>query len=548
MKKKGRRLSMRKIKEICRLYLKMKLGVNPIARACNVSKSTIHMYVKRLDELNISYEDISILDEDKIYNLLFPQGEDKTTTNKAMLDFAYLTKELRKKGVTLQLLYEEYSRENPDSYKRSQFYKLYLKYKKRLNPLMRMNHKAGEKMFEDFSGDKPHYINPFTGEVVETEMFVSVLGGSSYTFACAVLNQKIESFIMSNIKAFEYYGGCPECIVPDNLKSGVKSACYYDPEINRTFAEMAEHYNVAVVPARVRKPKDKAKVENGVLQAQRRILAVLRNRAFFSLEELNEAIIQEVERLNRRPMTNIGKSRYDLFMEIEKSALKPLPAERFEIYKWKRSKVHIDYHVEVEKSYYSVSYRLIGEYVDVRYNTKIVEIYHNNKRVASHLRTYKKGEFVTEKNHMPYGHRQYLEWTPERIKSWGSKIGSHTRMMIEKIMDGRVYPEQGFRKSLGIIRLSQRYTPERVDEACKRALSVDAYSYRSVKSILEKGLDKVVYLDEEMRTKPIKHSNIRGRGYYMEVSDDKCNFRQTDFDEIARDGRGCKRADDKFCI
>jgi len=430
MKKQGRRLTVRKVKEICRLRLKMGLGINQIARACNISKSTASTYVKRIDVLNISYEEISSLDEEDLYRVLFPK-EEESESDKAVLDFEYLTKELSKKGVTLQLLYEEYRRDNAEGYSRSQFYKLYRGYAKKLNATMRLNHKAGEKMFEDFSGDRPHYINPETGDKVEAELFVSALGASSYTFACAVADQKIESFIKGNIKALEYYGGTPECIVPDNLKSGIKKACYYDPEINRTFADMAAHYNVAVVPARVAKPKDKAKVENAVLQVQRRILAALRDRTFFSLYELNDAILEEVEKLNRRPMAVTGKSRHELFMEIEKSVLRPLPAERFEIYNYKTpTKVHIDYHVEVQKSYYSVPYTLIGETVEVKYNSRVVEVYHKDRRVALHLRTYKKGEFVTENSHMPHEHRQYLEWTPERIKNWGGKIGSHTRLMM----------------------------------------------------------------------------------------------------------------------
>jgi transposase len=519
MKKKSRRLSMRKIHEVCRLRLKMGLGINQIAGACNISKSTASTYVKKIDQLPNSYEELAALDEESLYKLLFPAASEMSLTDKAMPDYEYLTRELKKKGVTLQLLYEEYRRDNPGGYSRSRFYEKYRQYAKRLDSVMRFNHKAGEKMFEDFSGDRAKYINPETGEAVEAELFVTVLGASSYIFACAVGDQKVENFIKANIKALEYYGGCPECIVPDNLKSGVKSACYYDPEINRTFTDMAEHYNVAVVPARAGKPRDKAKVENAVLQAQRRILAALRKRTFFSLHELNEAIQEEVERLNNRPMAAVGKTRRQLFEEIEKPELGPLPVERFEIYNYKNpTKLHVDYHVEVEKSYYSVPYTLIGEYVDVKYNSRIVEIYHNNRRVASHIRTDKKGEYITEGTHMPHEHRQYLEWTPERIKNWGGKIGQHTKTMMQRIMESRRHPEQGFRGCLGIIRLSRQYTAERVESACRRALAVDACSYRSVKSILERGLDRVGYLQECRQTKPVEHQNIRGSEYYSAFS------------------------------
>lgn len=512
---------MRKIQEVCRLRLKMGLGINQIAGACNISTSTASAYVNKIEELLLSYEEISSLDEDAVHKLLFPEAAEMPVSDKATPDFEYLSKELKRKGVTLQLLYEEYRRDHPEGYSRSQFYEKYRNYAKKLDPVMRFNHKAGQKMFEDFSGDRPHYTDPLTGEKVETELFVSALGASSYIFACAVDDQKVENFIKSNIRAFEYYGGCPEYLVPDNLKSGVKSACYYDPEINRTFADMAEHYDVAVLPARVARPKDKAKVENAVLQSQRRILAVLRNRTFFSLHELNEGIREELDKLNRRPMAVTGKSRQELFEEIEKPALRPLPEERFEIYNYKTpTKLNIDYHVEVEKSYYSVPYTLIEAIIEVKYNSRVVEIYHKKKRIASHIRSYKKGEFITEDRHMPHEHRQYLEWTPERIKNWGGKIGPDTAMLIQRIMEERKHPEQGFRSCLGIIRLSKQYTPERVENACKRALAVAAHNYRSVKSILQSGLDKVAYLEEQRDSKPIDHPNIRGGEYYREACND----------------------------
>jgi transposase len=333
-----------------------------------------------------------------------------------------------------------------------------------------------------------------------------------------VPDQTKESFVDCNIKALEFYGGCPECIVPDNLKAGVTDACYYDPEINRTFAAMAEHYHIAVLPARVAKARDKAKVESGVLQAQRRILAVLRNRTFFSITELNKAIYEEMEKLNRRPMTLIDKSRYDLFVEIEKSVLKPLPLERFVIASWIKAKVHIDYHVAVEKTYYSVPYTLIGQNLDIRYTGSVVEIYHKGKRVASHMRINKRGAFVTESLHMPHEHRQYLEWTPERIKLWGEKIGPHTRELMDQIMEHRDHPEHGFRGCLGIIRLSKTYSPERVENACKRALELQAYNYRSVKSLLERNLENLTP-GERKNIVPL-HANIRGKSYYREVTHD----------------------------
>jgi transposase len=515
VKKKGRKLTMRKLKEIARLHLELHLGVRPIARACNVSTSTASIYVEKLKELGIDYKEISDMEEDVLYDLLFPKTE--VAPVRVLPDFIYLHKEMKKKGVTLQLLYEEYRRDNPDVYERTQFYYLYHNWIKKADPVMRFTHKAAEKMFVDFSGDKPHYQDP-TGKIIEVELFVSVLGASSYIFARAVADQTTESFIGCNIRAFEFYGGCPECLIPDNLKSAVTHACYYDPEINKTLAAMAQHYNIAVIPTRVAKPKDKAKVENAVLQAQRRILAALRNRTFFSLMELNEAIMEETKRLNERPMAVIGKSRYELFIEIEKPVLRSLPSERFVISSWAKAKVHIDYHVKVEKTYYSVPYTLIGEYVDIMHTVNIIEIYHKGKRMASHARIDKPGTFVTENLHMPNEHRQYLEWTPARIKLWGQKIGPHTKTLMEEIMNHRTHPEHGFRSCLGIIRLSKTYSPERVEKACKRALEIKAYNYKSVKSLLQMGLENVAET-ENKKIVPL-HDNIRGNDYYREMSHD----------------------------
>ena len=439
---------MKKVKEVARLYLEMNLGVRPIARACNISTSTASVYVERLKKLGVTYKEISEMDEDILSGLFFPKEE--KVSEKPLPDFNWLHGELKKKGVTLQLLHEEYKENNPDGYERTQFYHLYHEWATKGDPVMRFTHKAGEKMFVDFSGNKPHYQDPQTGKIIEAELFVSALGASSYIFARAVPDQTQENFVDCTIGALEYYVGCPECIVPDNLKAGVTHACYYDPEINRVFAAMAEHYHIAVLPARKGKARDKAKVENGVLQAQRRILAVLRNRTFFSIAELNKAIYEETDRLNKRPMALINKSRYDLFVESEKAALKPLPKERFVIASWIKAKVHIDYHVAVEKTYYSVPYMLIGQSVDIRYTGSVVEIYHKNKRVASHMRINRPGAFVTENLHMPHEHRQYLEWTPARIKLWGEKIGPSTKELMDQIMEHRDHPEHGFRPAWGL--------------------------------------------------------------------------------------------------
>jgi transposase len=370
-------------------------------------------------------------------------------------------------------------------------------------------------MFVDFSGDRPYYMDQITGEVIYVELFVAVLGASSYTFAMGLRSQELEDWINGHRKAFEYFGGVPEIVVPDNLKSGVNRACTYDPELNPLYSEMADHYNVAVLPARPYRPRDKAKVENGVLNAQRRILAALRNRRFFSLAELNQGIEEALDDLNNREMQVVKKSRKELFNELDQPALKGLPVKRFEICNWKKGKVHIDYHIELEGSYYSVPYRYIHKPVEIKYNELSVEIYYEGKRLASHGRIFSRGKFITDESHRPPAHIKYLEWTPERIKHWGKSIGINTEALMQEIMSSRRHVEQGYRSCLGILRLSKAYTPERLENACKRAISIGGINYRSVKSILEKGLDKETAIAEENKSKTIEHENIRGHNYYQ---------------------------------
>jgi transposase len=513
MKKKGK-ISMKKIKEVFRLHYRQKLSNRGIAKACNISPTTVSDYLKRASEGNICFDDIESLDEESIVALLYP--DEKKDPEKEKLDFNYIHEQLKKKGVTRQLLWEEYKKDNPSGYKRSQFFQLYKDWARSLSPVMRMTHKAGEKMFVDFSGDKPYYIDPLTGEMVYVELFIAVLGASSYTFATAVRSQNLEEWIRAHIETFEYFGGCPEIIVPDNLKSGVKRACYYDPDLNPTYAEMIEYYTIAAIPTRPYKPKDKAKVENGVLNAQRRILATLRHITFFNLPDLNKGIREALEDLNHRQMQVIKKSRYELFIEIDKPALIPLPPQRFTLCTWKKAKVNIDYHIEIENSYYSVPYKFLHKQVEAKYNNLVVQIYYKGKRIASHPRSDEKGKFITDEAHRPPSHAGYLEWTPERIKRWGKSIGEHTESMMEKIMKSRRHVEQGYRTCLGILRLSKRYSPQRLENACKRALLIGGISYRSVRSILETNLDSVRDVEQESEGSGIIHENIRGRGYYKE--------------------------------
>jgi transposase len=513
-------MSVRTIKEICRLYFNFDISIRSIARACNISSSTAHTYVSRLKETEIAYDEILKMSDDEL-RLFFTPGKDKAPDQgKTPLDYNYLNDELKKKGVTLQLLYEEYREDNPDGYGRTQFYDMFRFWKKASKPSMKQIHKYGDKTFIDFSGAKPHYVDPKTGEIVETEFFVAVLGGSSYTYACAVKDQSTESFISCNVNTFEYFGGVSNYVVPDNLKSAVSRADFYDPGINRTFADMAEHYGVAVLPTRVAKPKDKPKVENAVLNTQRRILAALRNRTFFSLEELNEAIAEELEKFNNRPMQLTGKSRYELFIEHEQKELRALPGTKFELFHWRTEKVNLEYHIRVDTSFYSVPYTLIGKKVHIRHNSRIVEVFFKGQRVAAHLKSRKDNDCVTDKAHMCHEHLHYLEWTPDKIKQQAELIGPETSKFIKQIFDTKKSVDNSFRGALGIIRLSKKYSPQRLEIACQIAFAAGAYNYSNVKHILTHRMDKIEQEENENNSRPQDHSNLRGTNYYMERDND----------------------------
>jgi transposase len=504
---------MRTVREILRLNFEHGLSQRAIGRACAVSPTTVGDYLERVRLSGTDWAAISALDDSSLKTLLHQDGK-APLSRKPVPDFELLRKEMRKKGVTLQILWEEYRSIHPDGYGRSQFCELYSKNVRTLDPVMRFDHKAGDKLFVDFSGDHPSYFERITGEFVFPELFVAVMGASSRIFAIAVASQQIPDWIKVHVSTFEYFGGVTACVVPDQLKSGVKTASKYDPEINPVYAELCAHYGVAVVPARPREPRDKAKVENGVLISQRRILAALRNRTFFSLYELNDAISAELEKLNNRPMQGVGKSRNQLFEEIDKPVLKALPMERFKIREWKKAKVHIDYHVALEGSWYSVPYTLIGKEVEVCRTASTVEVILDGKRVASHVRTYRRNIFVTLDAHRPHAHQKHLEWTPERMRRWGESIGFRTGAMIEAIIESADHPDHAYRKCLGLLRLAKKCGNDRLEMACDRALKLKAIGYRSVKNILDKGIEAAGIPEQTDSSAPLVHDNIRGSGYY----------------------------------
>jgi transposase len=432
-------------------------------------------------------------------------------------DFADIHRELHRVGVTLQLLHLEYLGQHSDGYGYTQFCRYYKRWLSKQQRSMRQIHRAGEKLFVDYSGKKPHVVDPESGEVQEVELFVAVLGASSYSFAEATRTQQLADFLASHVRAFEYFGGVSEAVVPDQLKSAVTRACRYEPGIHRDYEQLAEHYDTVILPARPRKPRDKAKVEAAVLVVQRWILARIRNETFFSLGALNRRIAELLEELDHKSMRSYGASRRELFEQLDQPVLKPLPQQRFSHGDWKYAKVNIDYHVEVDKHYYSVPHALVHEKVEIRSTATTVEIFHDGRRLTSHARSYARGRHTTKAEHMPKSHQQHLEWTPSRLISWGASIGPSTGKLVATILDERRHPEQGYRSCLGILRLAKRYGEARLEAACARALVAGARSYRHLDTMLRKGLDRMplptARPSSTKSTSPV-HPNVRGGRYY----------------------------------
>lgn len=507
------RIPMRTIKEVLRLKWSCGQGRRAIAKSCGIAKSTVIEYLRRAEKAGLSWPLPAELDDAALEHLLFPPVI-LSDSPRPLPVWEEVHRELARKHVTLMLLWDEYKAQYPDGYQYSFFAELYRAYAKKLDISMRQVHLAGEKLFVDYCGQTVPVIDKSTGEIHDCQIFVAVLGASNFTYAEATYTQGLPDWIGSHVRALTFMNGVPELLIPDNLLSGITKACRYEPGVNRTYQELAVHYGTAVIPARVRKPKDKAKVEAGVLLVQRWILAALRNRTFFSLAELNAAIWELLDKLNNKPFKKLSGSRMSRFLEIDKPALQPLPPVAFEYAEWKiKKRSGIDYHVEAYDHYYSVPYQLRNEYLDVRLTT-IVEVFFRNKRVASHIRSYVKGGYTTVAEHMPKPHRDYAEWTPERLIRWASATGKATEGLVTAILSKRVHPQQGFRSCMGIITLAKKFGKERVEAACKRALAIGGTSFKSVKSILEAGLDKKPLPEPRRASQTITHSNIRGHEYY----------------------------------
>ena len=509
----ARRVAMRKIRETLRLLWHLGLGVRETARACTMSHSTVLEYQRRAEEAQLSWEEVLEMDGGALEARLFPEEVD--SSRRPLPEWSEIYRELKRPGVTLQLLWEEYKESHPEGYQYSRFCDLYRRWRGKLDVSMRQDHKAGEKLFVDYSGMTVAVRDPKTGEPREAQIFVAVLGASNYSYAEATWSQSLPDWIGSHVRAFEFLGGVSSIVVPDNLKSGVHKPCRYEPDLNPTYQDLASHYGTAVIPARVRKPKDKSKAEGGVQLVQRWILARLRNREFFSLGELNSAIRECLERLNTRPFQKLEGSRRSLFESLDRPALKPLPRGRYEYAEWPKARVGADYHVRVDDHFYSVAYQLVGQELDVRLTAQTVECLHGGKRVACHVRSYEKGKSTTLVEHMPRQHRHYAEWTPQRLLEWAHETGSSTVEAVEGILTSKSHPLQGFHSCLGLCCLAQHYGVERLEAACRRAVRIHGLSYKSIRSILKRGLDRQEPAGPRSAPLPLDHENIRGAAYYQ---------------------------------
>ncbi len=523
---------MRKIREVLRLKYECGLSYRGIAASTGMSHCSIHEYVRRAAEVGLTWELARELDDSALEDRLFHDGGRNTPPERAPIDLEWVHRELRRTGVTLQLLWCEYhdavvsADDGKRPYQYSQFCELYARFEKHVDVVMRQTHHAGEKLFIDYSGKKLEIHDRETGEVRSVELYVAVLGASNYTYAEATWSQRLGDFVMSTIRALEYFGGVPQLLVPDQLRSAVSGPDRYDPDINPTYAEMAVHYGVAVLPARAAKPRDKAKVEVGVQIAQRWILACLRNRRFYNLDALNEAVAELLERLNTRPFVKLEGCRRSAFEALDLPAMRPLPARRYELTTWARGRVNIDYHVDFDHHPYSVPYQLTQAQVEIRATVTTVELLHRGRRVASHARSYgRRGTPVTDPSHRPKSHQAYGDWPPSRVISWAETLGPNVAEVARQILAAKPHPEMGYRSCLALFRDVKRFDAVRVDAACRRALEIGSPTRKSVVAILRRSLERVAITPPPGRP-PVDHENIRGGSYYdkKEMETDETDY------------------------
>jgi transposase len=508
---------MRKISEVLRLEA-AGLSVRQIATSTGSARATVHDYLVRSHAGGLSWPLPAELDDQALEALLFPTVTPEMASRRPVPDWDQVRRELLRPHVTRRLLWLEWKKDHPQGWSYTQYCEHYREWLGTKDVVMRLNFGPGERMFVDYAGDTVAVGDPATGEARPAQVFVATLGCSGLLYAEATWSQELGNWLSSHVRAYEYYGGVPVATTPDNLRSGVTKACYYDPEVNASYADLGRHYGTVILPTRAAHPRDKAAVENAVLQVERWVLAPLRNRQFYSLAELNAAMAEELEELNNKAFRGEATSRRELFEELERPALKPLPRQPYELAEWKKATVNIDYHVEYDHHYYSVPYTLVRQKVEVRATQATIEVYRSSKRVASHAREHGRQRFVTDPAHMPASHRAHLEWTPSRLVGWAATVSPHVAELAEQLLLSKPHPEHAYRACLGLMSLAKRYGNERLSAACERALASGAISYSSVKSILKENLDRAPLPGRSPAPPPPEHENLRGAGYYADVA------------------------------
>jgi len=508
---------MRRIKEVLRLHHELGQGQREIARCLQIAQSTVHDYLRRAQQAGLSSPLPQGFEDDrKLEAALFRSQPTAPANRQSLPDFVQMENELRShRNLTLLLLWQEYHTANAEGYSYSRFCVLYRRWKRKQDVVLRQDHRAGEKLFVDWAGDALPIYDRDTGAVGYAAIFVAALGASSYTYAEATRDQQLASWIGAHIRTFEAMGGCPRFLVPDNTKTAVTRACRYDPDLNPTYQAFAVHYGIGILPARPYKARDKATVEANVQVVQRWILAALRHRKFFSLAEANAAIRELLVGLNQRPFKKRSGCRASRFEEFDKPALQPLPPTPYDLSEWSKARVNIDYHCAFDENFYSVPYTLVQEPVEIRSAPATVEIFHHGQRVASHPRSAGKDQAITNPQHRPKSHQAHLEWTPSRMVNWAATLGPRTAQLFQRILEDKPHPEMGYRSCLGIIRLSALYSPTRMEAAAELALRTGTCRYKSIKSILQHGLDQQASPNPTSPpTPPTPHDNVRGSQYF----------------------------------
>lgn len=508
---------MRPILELLRLATEQGLSVRQIAASLGLARSTVADYLQRFRRTGLPWPLPAEVDEVALEARLFPAGR-ALPSARPLPDWATIHAEHKRPGVTRQLLWLEYKAAHPDGYQYTQFCAHYGRWLATIDPVLRQEYRAGERVFVDYAGQTMPVVDPATGEVREAQIFVGALGASHYLYVEAAWTQRLPDWIAAHVRMYEDFGGVPTLTIPDNLKTGVQHACFYEPVLNPTYQDLAAHYATTILPTRPAAPQDKAKVETGVQLVERWVLAPLRHHTFFSLAELNAALAVQRRALNARPFQKLAGSRCTLFETLERPALRPLPATRYEYATWKKARVNIDYHVSVEQHAYSVPYTLVRQQVEVRLTATTVEILHRGRRVAAHVRSSVRGRFTTDPTHRPKAHQRHVEWTPSRVIAWGTSLGPTIGQLVQQLLASFPHPEQGYRACLGLFSLGKRYGPARLEAACARALAAGTPRYRSVKSILVAGLDRVSPEAPHPLVLPPEHEHVRGPAYYAALT------------------------------